>query len=197
VSGSLTLQSSVFVTETEEFKSLRRLALASLGRNVLHFQRVEAQLKRLVLVCDFMATRDDLAARHNERVAELRMTTMGNLVNELHKRLYGKPVEPDIQESITQIFVRVQFRVEADPDYVARQRKKLSDLVLERNNLVHQDLAEFDPSSEESCRRWIARLNEQDEQIVAQHRELQDLLDVHNEAAKKIFALIQSDEFHH
>lgn len=183
--------------EIEEFKSLRRLALASLGRNVLHFQRVEAQLKRLVLVCDFMATRDELAVRHNERVAELRMTTMGNLVNEFHKRLYGKPVEPEIRESITQVFVRVQFRVEAEPDYVARQQKRLSDLVLERNNLIHHDLAEFDPSSEESCRHWIAHLDEQNERIVAQHRELQDLLDLHSEAAKQIFAFIQSDEFHH
>ena len=33
--------------------------------------------------------------------------------------------------------------------------------------------------------------------MVAQYQELQELLDVHNEAAKHILDFIQSDEFHH
>lgn len=117
------------VTEPDDFKSLRRLALASLGRNILHFQRVEAQLKRLVLLCDFTAPHGSFAVHHAERVAELRTTTMGNLVNELHQRLYGKPAEPALQDSITEVVVRIQFRVDADADYVAAQKKSLCDLV--------------------------------------------------------------------
>ena len=83
----LVLGKLLHVTETEEFKALRRLALASLGRNVLHFQRVEAQLKRLVLICDFAASSSDFASRFADRAAELRTTTMGNLAKELHKHL--------------------------------------------------------------------------------------------------------------
>lgn len=183
------------VTGPEEFKSLRRLALASLGRNILHFQRVEAQLKRLVLLCDFTAPHDNVAAHHAERVAQLRTTTMGNLVNELHQRLYGKPAEAELQDSITDLVVRIQFRVDADADYVAAQKTSLSDLVRERNNLIHQDLAEFDPDSEESCRQWIKRLDDQNARIEAQHRGLQQLLDVHNEAARHILDSIQSNHY--
>jgi hypothetical protein len=183
------------VNDTEAFKALRRLALASLGRNVLHFQRVEAQLKRLVLICDFAASKSDFAARCAARAVELRTKTMGNLANELHTRLYGTPAEPEDQESITELFVRIGLRVDADPDYVAQQKKMLSDLVLERNSLIHQDLAGFDPNSEASCRGWISRLDEQNERIVALHKELQQLLDVHVEAAKHMLVALESEEF--
>ena len=183
------------MAKTEEFKSLRRLALASLGRNVVHYQRVEAQLKRLVLICDFTASHSDFAARLKDRTAELRTTTMGNLAKELHTRLYGTPPEPELQESITELFVSIGLRVNADPDYVAQQKKMLSDLVLERNSLIHQDLADFDPNSEESCRRWITRLDEQNERIVTLHKGLQQLLDVHSEAAKHLLVALESEEF--
>ena len=182
------------MTETDEFKSLRRLALASLGRNVLHYQRVEAQLKRLLLICDFAAPSSDFTARLADRAAELRTKTMGNLANELHTRLYGTFAEPEVQASITELFVLIALRVDADPDYVARQKRMLNDLVSERNTLIHQDLADFDPNSEESCRRWITRLDEQNDRIITLHKELQILLDIHNEAAWHILVQIVSGE---
>lgn len=183
------------MTEAEEFKALRRLALASLGRNVLHFQRVEAQLKRLVLICDFGASSSDFASRFVDRATKLRTTTMGNLAKELHKHLYGTPAEPEAEESITEVFIRIGLRVDADPNYVAQQKRMLENLVQERNALIHQELAGFDPNSEESCRRWIARLDEQNERIIALHKELQQLLDVHSEAAKHILVALESKEF--
>ena len=183
------------VTETEEFKALRRLALASVGRNVLHFQRVEAQLKRLVLICDFAASSSDFASRFVDRAAELRTTTMGNLAKELHKHLYGTPAEPEAEESITEVLIRIGFRVDADPNYVAHQKKMLDDLVQERNALIHQDLADFDPNSEESCRRWIARLDQQNERIVALHKGLQQLLETQGEAAKHMLVALESEAF--
>lgn len=183
------------MTESEEFKSLRRLALASLGRNVLHFQRVETQLKRLVLICDFAAPDREFHTRLADRATELRTTTMGNLAKELHLRLFGTAAEPEAQESITELFVQIGFRIEADPDYVTQQKNVLRDLVLERNNLIHQDLNGFDPDSEESCRQWITRLDKQNERIVALHKELQQLLDLHCEAAKHILVALDSEEF--
>ena len=83
----------------------------------------------------------------------------------------------------------------AGKEAVIRPRRELKDLVHERNNLIHQDLAEFDPNAEESCRRWITRLDEQNERIEAQHRELKQLLDLHNEAAKHILTFMQSEEY--
>jgi hypothetical protein len=69
------------VTEAEEFKSIRRLALASLGRNVLHFQRLEAQLKLLLLFCDFQSPIAQFAANHKRKAESVRMKTMGAVLN--------------------------------------------------------------------------------------------------------------------
>ncbi len=43
---------------------------------------------------------------------------MGNLAKELHKHLYGTPAKAEFQESITEVFIRIGLRMEADPDYV-------------------------------------------------------------------------------
>jgi hypothetical protein len=177
------------VPEPKQHNSLQEQALACLGRNVLHYQRVEAQLKRLVVLCDLTATFDSLAALQAEGTTK----TMGALVNELHTRLYGIAVEPEVQKSIAEAYIQVRLRVNADPSFVAQQKKLLSDLVLERNALIHQDLAEFDPRSQESCRRWITRLNEQNERILAQHKELQQLLDMTSEGAKHLLADLEAE----
>src|SRR5205085_8937566 len=109
----------------------------------------------------------DFLPRLADRVAELRKNTMGKLVNELHTPLYCTPAELEVQEPITELFVRIGLRVDANPNYIAQQKKMLDDLVQERNALIHQDLADFDPNSAESCRRWITRLDEQNERIVS------------------------------
>jgi hypothetical protein len=186
--------SELHVPQTEEFKALSRMALACLGRNVLHFQRLETQLKCLVLICDVAAPQDDFASALGKRAEELRTTTMGNLVNELHQQLYGKPAEAEDRASISKLAVRIQFRLDGDPNYIAQQKKKLGDLVQERNNLIHQDLAEFDPNSEESCRRWIVRLDEQNARVEAQVREFQQLLNIQNEGMRHLMASNQAGE---
>lgn len=104
------------MTETEKFKSLRRLALASLGRNVLHFQRLEAQLKLLVLFCDIQSPLDQFAANHRKRAESIRMKTMGTVVSELQERLYGKPTDPQTTKAITEASLAIQFRLDADPN---------------------------------------------------------------------------------
>ena len=121
---------------------------------------------------------------------------MGVVVNELHTRLYGTPAEPEAQESITEAYVQVQLRVDADPSFVAQQKKLLSGLVQERNALIHEDLADFDPSSKESCRRWITRLDEQNARILDRHKELKQLLDITSEAAQHLLVDIESGTPH-
>jgi hypothetical protein len=180
------------VSEAGDFKSLRRLALASLGRNVLHFQRLEAQLKLLTLFCDFQSPLKDVAANHKLQLA--RMKTLGGLVSELNTRLYGKPSDPKTTKEIAEAWLTVQFRVDADPKYIREQSRKLQDLVKERNRLIHHDLSDFDPSSAESCRRWITRLDEQNERIMERLKAVQQLVDQLREGFTKILEAMQTEE---
>jgi hypothetical protein len=183
------------VSETQEVTPLQRKALGSLGRNVLHFHRLETQLKRLLLLCDLGAPLSQFVDHHKERAEEIRITTMGNLVNALHERLYGTTVASETQAAITEIYFRVQFQIDADPAYVAQQKQNLSNLVLERNNLIHHDLASFDPNSSESCERLIGHLDAQNERILVQHRTLQQLLDTHSQIAAELLRFMETDEF--
>ena len=96
---------------------------------------------------------------------------------------------------ITELFARIGLRVDADPNYVAKQKKMLDDLVQERNALIHQELADFDPNSEATCRRWITRLDEQNERIETLHKGLQQLLDIHSEVAKHMLDALESEKF--
>ena len=181
------------MTDAEDFKSLRRLALASLGRNVLHFQRLEAQLKLLVLFCDFQSPLDQVAANHKKQAEKIRMKTMGTLVSELHERLYGQPPDPQTTQDITEASLAIGFRVDADPDYLDQQKQKLNALVIERNELVHQGLAAFDPSSAESCRHWITRLDEQNERILAQLKAVQHLVETCKQAFQELLTAMNSE----
>lgn len=180
------------VTDTDEFKSRRRLALASLGRNVLHFQRLESQLKILVLFCDFHSPLAQFAATHKKVADSIRMKTMGALVKELHERLYGKPCDPETSKTIAEASVSFQFRVDADLDYISQQKQQLSELVMERNQLIHQDLADFDPNSMESCQHWIARLDEQNARIMTQFKIVQELVATCREGFQKLLATASS-----
>jgi hypothetical protein len=181
------------LTETAEFKSLRRLALASLGRNVLHFQRLEVQLKLLVLFCDFQSPLDQFAANRKKRAESIRMKTMGTVVSELHERLYGKPTDPQTSKALTEASLAIGFRVDADPKYLVQQKQKLNALVVERNRLIHQDLATFDPASAESCRQWIMRLDDQNERILAQLKAVQHLVNTCKQAFQELLTAMNSE----
>jgi len=183
------------VSDNHEATPLQKKALASLGRNVLHFQRAETPLKQLVLLCDFSAPVSGFAARHAERKEELRTTTMGSLVNELHRQLYGKLPEPESEQALNEIVIRVGLKIEADPDYIARQKQQLTELVHERKLSHPSGLAEFDPNSEESCRRLITRLDEQNQRILAQHQALRQVLDTQQRGFSEIMAVVGSEEF--
>lgn len=153
--------------ESEEFKSIRRLALASLGRNVLHFHRLETELKRLKDLCEFQSPSGSTA---NEPGKRTRPKSMGLVVSELHEHLYKKP-------NLAGPSVRLQFRVTAPPEYIAKQKAKLAALVNERNQLIHHDLSKFNPTSEQSCRRWITRLDKQNERILMEIKVARQLVD--------------------
>ncbi len=72
-------------------------------------------MKRLTLVCDFPSPLPQFEAIHKKKAESIRTMTMGTLVSELHKRLYGKPSDPETSKAIAETSLTIQFRVDADP----------------------------------------------------------------------------------
>jgi hypothetical protein len=102
----------VAVSEPEQLKVLQNEALSKLGCNVLHFQRLESQLKLLVLFCDFQAPLSQFSATHKKKTECIRMKTMGTVASELHERLYGKTTDPQTTKAITEVSLAIGFRVD-------------------------------------------------------------------------------------
>jgi hypothetical protein len=183
------------VSESKQATPLQKKALASLGRNVLHFQRLEAQLKLLALFCDFQSPLDQFTANHKKKAERVRLKTLGILVSELHESLYGKPPDLLTAKGITEASLAIGFRVDADPEYLNQQRQKLSDLVLERNRLIHHDLAAFNPDSSDSCRILIARLDEQNDRVLIQLKAVQQLVNTCKQCFQSLLAAMNSKEW--
>lgn len=191
-------ESSLLITITifvEDLKTLQKLALANLGRNVLHFQRLEAQLKLLVLFGDIQAPLDGFAASHKKKAEDIRTKTMGAVVSELHERIYGKVPDLETTTAITEASLTFGFCVEIDPQNLAAEKQRLTDLVRERNQLIHHDLSGFDPNSVESCRHWITGLDEQNERIVKEFEYVQRLVNSCKEAFQKLLKAMDSEEW--
>ena len=135
-------------------QSLAEVALLKIGKNVLNLQKLEGMLKTLVALSG---------------------KTMGTVVGEYIDNVYMGISESDV-ESPDEFCVSGTFRLEADEQTIEDVKESFSQLVEERNRLVHHRLLDFDIRSEESCQQLIAELNEQHQKIVPLYKQVQDQL---------------------
>ena len=140
--------------------------LRKIGRNVLHFQRMESMLKFLISRSDLQGSASELKANHEKSVDTVSRQTMGNLVKSFISSVYsgqrpGK--EPEVE--IKKPYFSFSFKVDADPKHVAKRKAALEEVVNERNALIHQMLAKFDQTSSKSCSEISGLLDAQAERL--------------------------------
>ncbi|HEX6187225.1 MAG TPA: hypothetical protein VFZ40_04030 [Pyrinomonadaceae bacterium] len=111
----------------------------------------------------------DLAEIHRKKSEWVDKSSMGVLVKEFLKTVYANELptaEPSpSDDSSSEIWISFSLRVERDEQHIRTLREALLRVVHERNELIHQMLGTFDPSSDESCRDLISRLDEQNERL--------------------------------
>ncbi len=134
-------------------------ALRSIGRNVVLFQRMEKALKALIVASNLRGHASELAEIYRKRRKSIDRRTMGQLIDEFLTAVYAD--EPPNDASSNGVWMSVGFRVEASEESVRARREALSMVVDERNALIHDMLATFDPESDESCQKLIVILDEQ------------------------------------
>ena len=71
---------------------------------------------------------------------------------------------------------------------------QLRSLVAERNRLIHQDLATFDPTLAGSCRKLIPFLDEQNQRILSQIKALEQLHSAAVEGFQALFSSLSSND---
>ena len=114
---------------------------------------------------------------------------MGHLVEEGVTGLYtasgaAAPV------SSTEITVAISFSLEGGKNEAQVWKSAMMEVVNERNRLIHQMLAGFDPRSRESCEELSAVLDLQRERIVPAYEHLESLVrairEGHTDLAQRI-----------
>ena len=163
------------MAELEEFKSLQRKALASLGRNVLHFHRLEFRFRLLLLVSDYEGPPRQFAEFLRKRSRKLHKSSLGSLAEEWNVNFSQSGAPTETEKTLPDSYMALRFRSDTTPEHAKAMKKELRSLVAERNRLIHQDLATFDPTSAESCSKLIAFLDEQNQRIVSQIKVLEQL----------------------
>jgi hypothetical protein len=185
------------VTDTEELKSLQSKALGSLGRNVLHFHRLELRLKLLLLLSDYEGPPGNCVAFLKKRAGILRKTTLGPLAKAWNAKVlpFGAPSRTG--KTLPDSHMALRFRAETKPEHAKAMKRQLRSIVAERNRLIHQDLTTFDPNSGESCRKLIALLDKQNQRIIPQIKALEQLHSAAVAGFQTLLDSLRSDNAHH
>jgi hypothetical protein len=166
------------MNELVNIEVVRDEALRKLGRNIVHFSKIEAILKRLLSVSQLKGTEKTISDHSLENKTKPQKPTLGKLVEKFHKNILvdaskSEPI-PDYSRAEISISFKVIYN---NPDFLKVQKSKLNSIVAERNKLIHQDLGFVDISSVEDCHNLISLLDEQNFRLLAQLEELRLIME--------------------
>ena len=183
--------------EPIDIEVVRTEALRKLGRNIVNFSKIEGILKYLLSVTQSeelsTSTRNQLVDNYER----FRKQTLGSLVGKLHNTVLVDDSQSEPQLDSSELGMSLSFKVSySDPDFLTAQKQALSDIVLERNKLIHQDLALLNTSSIEDYYKLISLLDEQNPRLLAHLEELGWMLTSFIEGIKDLQEFIKSPDFH-
>ncbi|MGL5873518.1 MAG: hypothetical protein ACRC2R_14325 [Xenococcaceae cyanobacterium] len=187
--------------EPIDIEVVRTKALKKLGRNIVNFSKIEGILKYLLSVSQIdgidklsTSTRNSLL----ENQERFRKQTLGRLVQQLHNTVLSNNSQSKPQPESSESGVSLSFQVAySDPDFLNKQKQTLSDIVVERNKLIHQDLELLDTSSIEDYHKLISLLDEQNPRLLAHLENLGWMLTSLMEGLKDLQTFTKSPDFYH
>ncbi len=184
--------------EPIDIEIVRTEALKKLGRNIVNFSKIEGILKYLLSVSqineiDGLSTRNSLL----ENQEKFRKQTLGRLVQQLHNTVLTDNDQSKTQPDSSELRVSLSFKVTySDSDLLNIQKQALLDIVVERNKLIHQDLALLDTSSIEDYRKLISLLDEQNPRLLTHLENLGWMLTSLMEGLKDLQSFTKSPDFY-
>jgi len=165
----------------------KEIALQKIGRNVVNFQKIEAMLKVFVSENNFKAPINKLEETLEERKQRFEKQSLGKLTEEYFKSFASMESIHNYPDERSEAWMSLSVQIENEDGTLPQQKDAINFLVSERNRLIHQMLAEFNPASTDSCNDLIMELDKQDEMIQREYKNLQYLLKAFHEAKKELF----------
>lgn len=180
-----------------DIETVRAEALRKLGRNTFNFWKIEGVLKYLISVSKIDGKSKSVCDQLLNNQEKLRKQTLGRLVQELHNTILVDDIQADPKSNSPQLGMSWAFKITYnDPNFLKTQKQELSNIVTERNKLIHQDLALLDTSSIEDYRNLIGLLDEQNPRLLAHLEDLRWMLDSFGEWFKDFQAFTKSPDFY-
>lgn len=176
-----------------DIETIRAEALRKLGRNIVNFSKIEAVLKYLLSVNQLEGTKEAISEQLYRNYSKRRKETLGKLVQEFHKTILvdNSQIEAKATSSNSEFSVSLKVTY-SDQDFLESQKRALSDIVIERNKLIHQDLALLDPSCIDGYHKLIGLLDEQNPRLLAHLEVVGQIIEMMGDSLK---ALSKSPEF--
>ncbi len=141
-------------------EQLHNEVLQKIGRNVLAYQKLEFMLKDIIAHSKIDGPTDRITDIYKRQIQEVKRKTLGQLVKPYLNTISTRPV--DWNEGRPQDeWVWIRFVQGLSADAIDSIRVVLTELVSERNSLIHTMLAEYDEDNADNCVELIAALDQQ------------------------------------
>ena len=145
---------------------LRDAVLRKIGRNLVNFQRFERMLKLVIVRSDVRGCASKLAKVYGDRAKDTDRKPLGWLVEEFFKTIYSNEASNDNSPNeLDEVWMSIFVRIDSDNDSIRNRKRELSELVAERNWLIHGSLADLDLDSVDNCKKLLSMLDEQDDRL--------------------------------
>lgn len=170
-----------------DIETFRTEALRKLGRNIVNFSKIEAVLKLLLSFSQFEVRKGEISEQFHKNYDRRRKETLGRLVQGFYKSVLVDSSQVATTTASANCDFSISFKFTYnDPNLLKSQKRALSDIVRERNKLIHQDLALLDTSCIEDYRKLISLLDEQHPRLLAHFEELIRMIETMSEILKDL-----------
>ncbi|OMH26238.1 hypothetical protein [Motiliproteus sp. MSK22-1] len=177
-------------------QSANNEVMRKIGRNMLLFQQIEGLLKYLIANGSIAGTVEDLKAKKESRVEDIKRRTMGQLVGEFVDSTYADEQDANSEEVIDKAYFSFSFRVECEVDYYETQKQVMAELVSERNDLIHHFLPKYNPESLENCLALDIELEQQREKLLPELNNLKAMARSLDEGRRIMSEFMHSEDGH-
>jgi hypothetical protein len=161
----------------------RNLTLQKIGRNVVNFQKIEAMLRFILTVTNFSGPLPKAQSHLKRRSKNVRRQSMGKLAataaKALHSDAPGTP--PDVKEA----WISLSFSLK-DGGSRIEWRAAMRHVVKERNRLIHQMVASWNPHAVESCTALCEELDQQRERMIPAYKHLESVVSAIRESHRDL-----------
>ena len=149
---------------------------------------MEAMLKYIILFGRVEGYGSELKQIVAQRASELSKQSMGRLTDALGKSAFSKgetPV-PQSPDDLAEPWFSFSFEIPSSEEFIRERRRALKSVVEERNKLIHQMLADFNPNSTESCIKLTSALDQQHDAIMPEYGFLKSMVEALSSAKDEV-----------